>query len=231
MKTTLFMKPVIALLFALLTYCLTVVFEVSNILGLICYGLTQERYSFQNIPLKASVLTTNIVSTIALIFETFLFFLLGYEFSSVGFMEVWDFSLATLVLIYFARVIVTCGICYIMNRRRKRPINWKWQVLLIVGGLRGAIAFAMVIIYDGPYHKLYYDTTLIVIIFTTLANGIIAKPLVEVLGLRSEGGQNTDYNEYYRKHLRKPGMIARSWKKLEDKVIFKYIIFKKNSNI
>eukprot|EP00091_Calanus_sinicus_P022152 TRINITY_DN6894_c0_g1_i8.p1 TRINITY_DN6894_c0_g1~~TRINITY_DN6894_c0_g1_i8.p1 ORF type:complete len:175 (-),score=70.10 TRINITY_DN6894_c0_g1_i8:2-526(-) len=75
----------------------------------------------------------------------------------------------------------------------QRPINWKWQILIIVGGLRGAISFAMVVTYEGPFHKIFYDTTLVVIFFTTIANGIITKPLVTSLGLKAEAGVQTDY--------------------------------------
>ena len=174
-EATVFLKPMLTLLFAALAYGLTIVFGFSNILGIIAYGLTQERYAFGNMSVKASILTSNIVHTVAIIFETILFFILGCEFASVGFYAVWDFALVVIFTIIISRIIVTCGLCAIINRYTKRPINWRWQTLIIVGGLRGAIAFAMVVTYEGPFHKLFYDTTLVVIFFTTIANGIIAK--------------------------------------------------------
>ena len=53
-EATAFLKPMLALLFAALAYGLTIVFGFSNILGLIAYGLTQERYAFGNMTVKAS---------------------------------------------------------------------------------------------------------------------------------------------------------------------------------
>ena len=43
-EATAFLNPMLALLFAALAYGLTIVFGFSNILGLIAFGLTQERY-------------------------------------------------------------------------------------------------------------------------------------------------------------------------------------------
>ena len=81
---------------------------------------------------------------------------------------------------------MTCGLCLVLNRLRTETINWRWQAVMVVGGLRwpflfcscfsnhlphflrGAIAFAMVAEYDGPYNKRFYDCTILVILFTTL---------------------------------------------------------------
>ena len=82
------------------------------------------------------------------------------------------------------RLIVTCGLCFLLNKSRKEKINWKWQAVMVVGGLRsltsgtsflhswtslrGAIAFAMVAEYDGPYNARFYDCVIVVVLFTTL---------------------------------------------------------------
>ena len=34
------------------------------------------------------------------------------------------------------RLIVTCGLCFLLNKSRKETINWKWQAVMVVGGLR-----------------------------------------------------------------------------------------------
>ena len=78
-------------------------------------------------------------------------------------------------------------------------ISWKWQAVMVVGGLRGAIAFAMVAEYSGPYNRRYYDCVVLVIVFTTLVQvpllspppqGIVAKPLVSALHLRKDKERN-----------------------------------------
>ena len=218
-ESTAVFKPMIAILFGVVAYGLTIVFGYSNILGIIAYGITQERYTFGNMTVKASILTSNIVHTVGIIFEELLFFILGAEFAAVGFYAVWDFALVVIFIITVSRIIVTCGLCLIINKfTSKRPINWRWQILIIVGGLRGAIAFAMVVTYEGPFQKLFYDSCLVVIFFTTIANGILAKPLVNYLGLKAEAGVKTDYSKYYGHDEYQPGFLGKCWSKF-DKTI------------
>jgi len=217
-ESTAVFKPMIAILFAVLAYGMTIVFGYSNILGVIAYGITQERYTFGNMTVKASILTSNIVHTVGIIFEELLFFILGCEFAVVGFYAVWDFALVVIFTIIVSRILVTCGLCLIINKFTSRQINWRWQILIIVGGLRGAIAYAMVITYEGPFHKLFYDATLVVIFFTTIANGILAKPLVNHLELKAVAGVKTDYSKYYGYDDYQPGRLARCWGSL-DKII------------
>jgi len=218
-ESTAVFKPMIAILFGVVAYGLTIVFGYSNILGIIAYGITQERYTFGNMTVKASILTSNIVHTVGIIFEELLFFILGAEFAAVGFYAVWDFALVVIFIITVSRIIVTCGLCLIINKfTSKRPINWRWQILIIVGGLRGAIAFAMVVTYEGPFQKLFYDACLVVIFFTTIANGILAKPLVNYLGLKAEAGVKTDYSKYYGHDEYQPGFLGKCWSSF-DKTI------------
>jgi len=144
---------------------------------------------------KANCLTTSTVKLFAILFETLLFFILGSQFDPSTLPDVWDFDLAVLLLITVARLIVTCGLCLVLNRLRTETINWRWQTVMVVGGLRGAIAFAMVAEYDGPYNRRFYDCTILVILFTTLVQGIVAKPLVEALQLKKDRERNPKIRE------------------------------------
>jgi len=190
-----YLKPILNLLFACLAYMITLVCGFSNILGLIAYGIAQTRYGVGNMSAKANCLTTSTVKLFAILFETLLFFILGSQFDPSSLPDVWDFALAVLLLITVARLIVTCGLCLVLNRLRTETINWRWQAVMVVGGLRGAIAFAMVAEYDGPYNKRFYDCTILVILFTTLVQGIVAKPLVETLRLKKDKERNPRIRE------------------------------------
>lgn len=59
---------------------------------------------------------------------------------------------------------------------------------MAVGGLRGAIAFALVYMIDkGISHKrMFVTTTLFIILFTVIVLGTVTKPLVEVLRVRRQ---------------------------------------------
>ena len=100
-------------------------------------------------------MTTSTVKLFAILFETLLFFILGSQFDPSTLADHWDFVLAVIFLITVARLstktkqdnmdnnnnnnnrlIVTCGLCFLLNKSRKETINWKWQAVMVVGGLR-----------------------------------------------------------------------------------------------
>ena len=192
-----------------------------SLLGLIAYGLTQQRYTFRNISHSAAMNTCNLVRGVAVIMETLLFFFLGTEFASLNFHLVWEFSLIVLSTIFVARVVVTFSLTWIINKFRKYTIDWRWQIIIIAGGLRGAIAFAMIVHYEGPYSKLLYDVTVITIFVTTIANGIVAKPLVILLKLQADSsGDKFDYDKHYGWDQKKGFFKYWSW--LEENFLFKY---------
>ena len=183
-------KPMLILIFFALAYTATIVLKVSGILAVISFGLTTTRYTVTNMSAKASCLTSSITKTIATVLETLLFFLLGTQFNPSNFLDIWQFCIAVIVIITVGRLLVTCGICLILNTLRKEKINWRWQTIIVLGGLRGAIAFSMVASYGGPYRQLFQDTVIITILFTTVVQGIVTKPLVTFLDLKMNRERN-----------------------------------------
>jgi len=194
-------EPIIIILLGGFAYFLSNFFGFSGVLSIIAFGLTQERYTFANINPKASVVTTNIIEAMATISECFLFFILGSQvFSSLVRMYVKDqlaFCAVVLLLITVGRIIVTTSLCPFLNQSRPEAhqINWKWQILIVVGGLRGAIAYAMICTYRGPNADMFYDTIVVVIFCTTLFGGVLAKPLVKYLGLEAQVKRDQDARE------------------------------------
>ena len=221
-ESTAFMKPLISILLAACGYTTALILRFSGILCLITYGLTQQRYTFRNLSYKASENVRNVVRGMAVILENLLFFFLGAELIVIEWKESWSFSLLVLVTITFVRIVVTFGLAYLINRYRKYPVDWKWQIIIIVGGLRGAIAFSMVVHYEGPFKLLFFDVTVIVIFVTTIFHGIAAKPLVKSLKLREEDNEEEefDFDEHYGLD-KEPSGCLQLWKAFEDKFLFK----------
>ena len=216
--------PLLNILFASLAYLLSVSFTWSGILSLIAFGLTQERYTFRNISDEAKMKTKDLIHGFAFVSETFLFFFLGFEFfHHIVFSKVWMEAICILVAIYIARVVVTIFLTSVINQLKihGERIDWRWQILIIVGGLRGAVAYAMVVHYTGPYKNLFYDVTVITIFFTSIVNGIMAKPLIAILNLKQVESPKLDYKEVYGD---KPGPFSRLYKKLENKYLFKALL-------
>ena len=215
-----YLQPLINILFAAQAYLLAITFGFSGILSLIAFGLAQQRYTFMNITNTAVVKTKNLVRGFALVSELFLFFILGSEFAALDFKNIIAFASIVWVVMCIARALVTSLCCFVGNKVSRHEINWKWQILLIVGGMRGAIAYAMVIQYQGrPFSEIFYGTTVFLIFVTTVKNGMLAKPLVTLLQLKEEG-QDHDYDhEYGWDDLEKLSRPMRYYKIFEKKFI------------
>ena len=69
----------IMILSAVVSYTLAHIFGFSSIISLIIYGITQERYTFDNMKIRQQIDANLIVATVAAVFETFLFLLIGFE--------------------------------------------------------------------------------------------------------------------------------------------------------
>ena len=69
----------IMLLNAVISYTLARILGFSSIISLIIYGITQERYTFDNMKIRQQIDANLIVANVAAVFETILFLLIGFE--------------------------------------------------------------------------------------------------------------------------------------------------------
>ncbi|KAG9469077.1 hypothetical protein GDO78_021261 [Eleutherodactylus coqui] len=72
------------------------------------------------------------------------------------------------------------------------------QVVMSYGGLRGAVAFALVALLDGRRVKaknLFVSTTIIVVYFTVIFQGLTIKPLVQWLKVKRSEHHERKLNE------------------------------------
>ncbi|XP_023334389.1 sodium/hydrogen exchanger 5 [Eurytemora carolleeae] len=111
-------------------------------------------------------------------------------------------------------------LCSILNYFRIEKIDFRWQAILILGGLRGAIANLMVLAYDGPFHEIFSDTTLVIIFVTVILNGLIAKPAINYFKLEA-GEDIVQYSTIRYSHWEKNHVLPWIQKrvKLEDKIL------------
>lgn len=66
------------------------------------------------------------------------------------------------------------------------------------GGLRGAVAFALVLLIDDkivPLQPMFMTTTIAVIYFTVFFQGITIKPLVKILNVKTSEKRKPTMNE------------------------------------
>uniref|UniRef100_A0A2L2YDX5 Na(+)/H(+) exchanger beta n=1 Tax=Parasteatoda tepidariorum TaxID=114398 RepID=A0A2L2YDX5_PARTP len=96
-------------------------------------------------------------------------------------------------LCFFVRFASVFLLTYIGNKtERTHRINTEEQFIMAYGGLRGAVAFSLVIMLDDIEHKnLFTSATLFIVLFTVFVQGATIKPLVNLLKIRRQGAKNS----------------------------------------
>ena len=67
------------------------------------------------------------------------------------------------------RVIGVLILAYFANRFRIKKLNWTEQLIMMYGGLRGGVAFALVLLLEesfAPNAKMFVTTTLAMVYWT-----------------------------------------------------------------
>jgi len=94
------------------------------------------------------------------------------------------------IAVIAARAVAVYGLLPIVGRvRGSEPIGWKYRMVLVWGGLRGAVALALVLSLPAefPQRDLMTSLALAVVLFTLVSGGLTIKPLIHALGLDRPG--------------------------------------------
>uniref|UniRef100_A0A2K5E7M4 Sodium/hydrogen exchanger n=1 Tax=Aotus nancymaae TaxID=37293 RepID=A0A2K5E7M4_AOTNA len=146
--------------------------SLSAILAITFCGICCQKYVKANISEQSATTVRYTMKMLASGAETIIFMFLGI--SAVNpFIWTWNtaFVLLTLVFISVYRAIGVVLQTWLLNRYRMVQLEPIDQVVLSYGGLRGAVAFALVVLLDGEKVKeknLFVSTTIVVVFFTVI---------------------------------------------------------------
>ena len=143
-----------------------------------------------------------LLSTMAFLAENFIYLYLGLSVFAYQDSLVWDwgFILATFGVCLVARAFNTFPLCFLANckRTKQQKIPFKYMVVIWFSGLRGAIAFALVLNVStgNPVHAaILKSSTLFLALFTTVFFGMATGPLLRVLKLTGDLEQDVSTRE------------------------------------
>ncbi|KAF5897064.1 sodium/hydrogen exchanger 5 [Clarias magur] len=162
-------------------------------------GIGCNKYVEANISQKSRTAVKYTMKTLASIAETIIFIFLGI--SAVDKSKwAWDTGLivCTLIFIFVFRAMGVVGQTWILNKFRLVPLEKIDQVVMSYGGLRGAVAFALVVLLDAEHVKAkdyFVATTIIVVFFTVMFQGLTIKPLVKWLKVPRSTNRKPTINE------------------------------------
>ncbi|XP_060236332.1 sodium/hydrogen exchanger 3 isoform X4 [Meriones unguiculatus] len=192
-------EPGFVFVISYLSYLTSEMLSLSAILAITFCGICCQKYVKANISEQSATTVRYTMKMLASGAETIIFMFLGI--SAVDpLIWTWNtaFVLLTLVFISVYRAIGVVLQTWILNRYRMVQLETIDQVVMSYGGLRGAVAYALVVLLDENKVKeknLFVSTTLIVVFFTVIFQGLTIKPLVQWLKVKRSEQREPKLNE------------------------------------
>ncbi|XP_035649458.1 sodium/hydrogen exchanger 3 [Oncorhynchus keta] len=171
-----------------LSYLTAEMLSLSAILSCTFCGVCCQKYINANMDERSVTTVRSTMKVFANGSETIIFVFLGISAIDPS-IWVWNtaFILLTLLFIFVFRFIGVFLLTWILNQYRLVPLDFIDQLVMGYGGLRGAVAYGLVLLLDENKYKekkLMISTTLIVVYFTVMLQGITMKPLVTWLKVK-----------------------------------------------
>lgn len=197
----------IILLTCYASYLAADLFELSGLLAVFFSGVFIRHYHVYNISKASAFAFKQLLSTMSFLAENFIYLYLGLSVFAYRDSLVWEWSFifANFGACLVARALSTFPLCFLANCKRsdQRKIPFKHMVVMWFSGLRGAIAFALVLNVStvNPVHTaIFKSSTLFLVLFTTVFFGMATGPLLRLLDLtgdpRSEQEVTVSYDTY-----------------------------------
>ncbi|XP_017120803.1 sodium/hydrogen exchanger 3 isoform X2 [Drosophila elegans] len=191
-------EPIFIFVMAYLAYLNAEIFHMSGILAITFCGITMKNYVESNISQKSHTTVKYALKMLSSSAETIIFMFLGV--ATVNNMHVWNtwFVVLTIAFCSVFRVLGVILLSALANRFRLHKLSRVDQFVMSYGGLRGAVAFALVLLVDENVVKqknMFVTTTIAVIYFTVFLQGITIKPLVKILNVKRANKRKPTMNE------------------------------------
>ena len=131
---------------------------------------------------------------VSFVMNSLVFLLIGLEIHVRQLLRNWTFVALAVVAMLLGRVLSVYLLVPLSNRFAEN-ISFRWQPVIVWGGLRGALALALALSLPGtfPYREQILDLTFGVVIFSIVVQGLTIKPLLNLLKLPSDDKRKLTY--------------------------------------
>jgi CPA1 family monovalent cation:H+ antiporter len=121
---------------------------------------------------------------ISFVMNSLVFLLIGLEIHVHELFRGWAFVLLAIGAVLLGRLLSVYLLIPFSNRFSEK-IPFRWQLVAVWGGLRGALALALALSLNGefPHREAILNLTFGVVIFSIIVQGLTLKPLLRILSL------------------------------------------------
>ncbi|GBM46697.1 Sodium/hydrogen exchanger 3 [Araneus ventricosus] len=191
-------EPMFPFIMGYMSYLFAEMFHLSGILSLIFCGITMKNYVEENISSQSHVTVKYVTKMLATASETIIFVVLGV--STVNDSHEWNtwFVIFSILFCSIYRAIGVIVLSAGLNNFRLHQLNGVEQFIMSYGGLRGAVAFALVLIVDKkiiPSKDMMVTSTIAVVYFTVFVQGMTIKFFVRILKVPQKSEKALTMNE------------------------------------
>lgn len=170
-------------------------FEVSGVISVICAGLMVGNYGS-----KIGMSPTTRVSVkdfweyIAFIVNSVVFFIIGLEVKSAHIFKYFPYIAFAILAVLIGRIVSVAILTPFIGKVDKK-INFKWQAILVWGGVRGALAMALALAIPNsyPFREIILVMAFGVVAFSLIVQGLSIKTLLKFLKV---GGRDIKLDDY-----------------------------------
>lgn len=161
------------------------VLHVSGVVATVAAGLTLGSWGRMKVSPSVRTYVDHFWEYMAFVATALIFLMVGMKVELDALLNTADILVWVLIAMLISRAIVVYGLIPLVNRLPRSPsADWRYQTVMYWGGLRGAIALAIVL--SLPEFE-YADTLVAVVmgavLFTLLVQGLSIEALVRRLGL------------------------------------------------
>lgn len=159
--------------------------HVSGIMATLGAGLTLGTWGRLRITGSVRVYLEQFWGILAFAANALLFLLLGMQVNLAALASAWDLLFWVIVAMLVSRALVIFGLLPLVSRLPTvDPIGFGYRFIMFWGGLRGAIALAIVLsLPDYPFKEMFIALVTGAVLFTLLVQGLTIRPAMRALKL------------------------------------------------
>jgi CPA1 family monovalent cation:H+ antiporter len=180
------------------SYLLAEHLHFSGVLAVVAAGLICGNLGPRGMSPTTRIVLFNFWEYVAFLANSLIFLLLGLQVNIPALLASWSFILWAILAILAARALVVYGLGWIVNKFVD-PIPKSWLHVMNWGGLRGAIALALVLSLPPNFanRDQFRLMAFGVVLFTLLVQSTTMRPLIRRLGIIIRDPSQVEYEKHH----------------------------------